>query len=194
MVGENIRYRDKPGDGLGRLACVCSLVALGACSSSQRIDIPPSPARINSFAVSPLPSRPIARGVGVHMDTDYTILDPDFRAGTYSAVAELRGAEHSVAYLQDCGRGSRYRISEPSGRLSLRCDMRVPVRGDGDNLVHLRIRLYQRTGREVSTMIASSQPVTYTVRDHDLMHRAMARMARCDDATRDGKAVRVCRE
>ena len=182
------------GRRLGRLALSCGLAVLAACSSVPETSQPLSAAHISAIAVAPAPQQKIARGVRIRMDADYSIDDYALNPDDYYAVAELRAADHSVIYTDGCGRASKHPIAAPDGHLRLYCSMRLPVRADTDNSLQLHVRLYQRSSRDVSTMIASTEPMAYELRNNDLIHRQMATMTHCDDLRRRTGTVQVCRK
>lgn len=193
-MGVGICQRERRRKRFGRFATICGLAALASCSSSHETSRPLSAARITSITFSPPAEEKIARGVGVRMDAGYSIADYTLNPDDYYAMAEVRAADHSVIYTQGCGRGSKHPIEAPDGELSLYCSMRVPVSPDSDNSVQLHVRLYQRTSRNVSVMIASSPPMTYALRNNDLIHRSMSAMTRCEDLQRRSGSVQVCKQ
>jgi hypothetical protein len=166
-----------------------------SCTIDTPRHTPISIATVSQPKLAPAPGQPIAVGVRVQMDAEYVIASFDPAPGAYYAVSEIHASDHRTLYLRGCGHGSRITLSKPNGNLRLHCHMKVPVVGDENpRHVHLALRLYQRTGRDVSEMIASSEPIDYQVRNNDAVHRALPTLSPCAEILQDDGRVHICRD
>lgn len=177
-----------------RLAIGLALVTVGLMSCAARPWYgTASRATLSQPVLSPGAERPLASGVRVRMDAEYAIADFVPRHGLYYAVGEVYAADRQVIFMQGCGKESKLTLTEPSGNVVLYCEMRVPVEGPEKRRVHLAMRVYQRTGPDVARMIATSEPVSYELRNSDRIHGDLQSLTPCADIVQDDGMVHVCK-
>jgi hypothetical protein len=169
------------------------IAVAGACSGPHGNSAELAVAHIDRFRIEP-DSEIVYPGSELSVEIAYSIESPEADAmESYYAAVEVSSLDHRQWFLDACGGAARRPLPLASGRITLRCRMRLdPVRIAHDSML-MRVRIYQQTSPGRSVMLASSEAAVLQLRVPAIEPWQRVFMDRCPPARPGDGGVIVCR-
>lgn len=175
------------------LRVLTAIAFAAACSGPHGNSTELAEARIEQFRIYPQ-NGILYPGSELSVELVYSIesREPD-AVESYFATVEVSSADHRQLFLDACGGSARRPLTVASGRITLRCHMRLdPLRSAHDAML-MRVRIYQQTAPGRSVMLASTEPAALRLRVPAIEPWQRVFMDRCPSSGRRDGAVVVCR-